>query len=418
MSDTPDDLIAEEDIPFFMLDEWTKCYIALDSLGDTCKHLDAAGLENYYVLAMEKNSYVETTGTTSTTTVTYNPQVFAINSTICYRAISPVAKADIPLEEKTAAATFTLPRIPAKIVNQLDDFFRLVDRKYGTESIVLLTFDPSAVDEDGKYTGEGWDVLVPDQENTATDCEYDPTTAASKKDDDVYIVGSVHSHPGMSAFASGTDHKDQKHFDGLHITYGWQSSVQNGATQYHIELQINGQVWTLRPDQVFEGEPARTPDPSVEEWMENVKKKTYNTGYQTGSYPKHGSTTGTSSHSSGGSLHRSLRLQEVKGLPAGAPDWKDNLIIGRLKSVSEDACPFCNQPLITPDRTNRLCTACHQYLAMPGESVEEVFRVRQDEQLYSWDLDIEENPKKPIVVWERDEDESKFTNAYTPAGKE
>jgi hypothetical protein len=113
-----------------------------------------------------------------------------------------------------------------------------------------------------------------------------------------------------------------------------------------------------------------------------------------------------------------MRLQEIKGLPTGAPDWKENILVGRLKSTTEEDCPFCNQPLISPDRTNRLCSACHMYLAMPGETVEDVFKQRSDEQLYTWDIDLEENPTKPIVLWERDVDEATFTNVYTPAGKD
>ena len=67
------------------------------------------------------------------------------------------------------------------------------------------------------------------------------------------IVGSVHSHPGMPAYASGTDHADQADFDGVHITFGWQNNVNSGATQYHIELQVSGESYTLKPEDVFEG---------------------------------------------------------------------------------------------------------------------------------------------------------------------
>jgi len=34
------------------------------------------------------------------------------------------------------------------------------------------------------------------------------------------LFGTIHSHAGISAFHSGTDDRDEIHFDGLHITVG------------------------------------------------------------------------------------------------------------------------------------------------------------------------------------------------------
>lgn len=113
--------------------------------------------------------------------------------------------------EVKPSAHYSMPLIPTVIVDKLDQFFRLVDDQHGTESIVMLTYD---MDKEGP---EGWGVLVPDQENTATHCNYDPHSIAEMKPDNIMIVGSVHSHPGMSAYASGTDHADQADFDGIHI---------------------------------------------------------------------------------------------------------------------------------------------------------------------------------------------------------
>lgn len=164
-------------------------------------------------------------------------------------------------------AHYNMPLIPHVIVDKLDQFFRLVDAQHGTESIVMLTYDLN------KEGSDGWGILVPDQENTAAHCNYDPHSVAEVKPDNVMIVGSVHSHPHMSAYASGTDHADQADFDGIHITYGWQKSVNNGATQYHIELQMAGQAYTLKPEDVFEDfSIQKEPDPDVVEWSGKVKK--------------------------------------------------------------------------------------------------------------------------------------------------
>jgi hypothetical protein len=164
-------------------------------------------------------------------------------------------------------AHYTMPAIPHVIVEKLDEFFRLIHAKHGSESIVLLTYDTT------KEGPEGWGILVPEQTNTSTHCKYDPDSIVDLKEDHVMIVGSVHSHPEMPAYASGTDHDDQADFDGLHITYGWQKSVANGATQYHLELQMGGTSYTLTAKDVFEDFILqKEPDPEVVAWSDKVKK--------------------------------------------------------------------------------------------------------------------------------------------------
>lgn len=165
-------------------------------------------------------------------------------------------------------AIYQMPPIPRVLVKKMDEFFRLVHAQHGTESILLLTFDET------NWSSDSWGVLVPKQENTSVHCKYDPDSVVDLKPYHLSIVGSVHSHPDMSAYASGTDHEDQADFDGLHITYGWQKSINAGATQYHIEMQMSGKAYTLKPEDVFETEIIITdPDPEVVQWTENVSKK-------------------------------------------------------------------------------------------------------------------------------------------------
>lgn len=416
-----------EDIPYFMLDEHTKCYIG--TLDDTCRHLEANGLQDYFLLAIEKKEVKDG----NTTKVWRNPQIFQVSQTICYRSIAPVSVKDLPYEDKVSSANFTLPRIPLQMLYAVEDFLRGVAQKHGTEAIVLLTFNEDARDDDGNLLNNGWGFLIPDQENTSSHCDYKPDSIVGEKPDNVVIVGSIHSHPDMPAFASGTDHNDQAGFNGLHITFGWQKSVNNGETQYHIELQIEDRTWSLRPDQVFEDREPRQANPDVEGWIEaKVKKKSWqnNHGYSgtagtntRGITDQMHSTTGStgtsSAYKSGSAVRRSLRLEDIKGLPAGAPSHEDNTIVGRLISAEEINCPFCRQPLISQDRIKRRCTACHSYLALPGESIEDVLNARQQENVMVWDLDVSEAPPKPIILWDREDSDNSFVTVYEvePAGK-
>lgn len=265
-----------EDLNFFWTKSGVPCFMAdRDNIEEIVENL---GFNIYYLICnvatdrkVETKSvgYANSPSATTTTYVTdYATNIVKIVNNFVGRSVSIVKDEDIyDFSAVREDAEYSLPSIPYDIVTKLDEFFRLVEAQHGTESIVLLTFDPS------KSDSSGWGVLVPDQVNTSVHCKYDAESIVDQKPEDVMIVGSVHSHPNMAAYASGTDHADQADFDGLHITYGWQKSVNGGATQYHIEMQIGGAIWTLKPEDVFEDFIFnKNPDPQVLEWSQKVKK--------------------------------------------------------------------------------------------------------------------------------------------------
>jgi len=267
------------DLTYFWLPNGAPCFVA--NREDICDQVEGLGFQIYYLIANEEKKK-STSGKQQTTTsagavTTYSYEQKEYSGTIFKVVKNIVGHAICAIEEDFGKdflnlqdeATYALPPIPRAMVDKLDEFFRLVDAQHGTESIVILTFDPT------KEGSEGWGILVPEQTNTATHCKYDPDSVAALKEDHVLIVGSVHSHPGMSAYASGTDHDDQADFDGLHITYGWQSAVSNGLTQYHAELQMGGTVFNINISDVFEPlKINKDPDLEVVEWTGKVKKAT------------------------------------------------------------------------------------------------------------------------------------------------
>ena len=251
---------------------------------DICEVVEYFGFNIYYLLGnIEKttkttppststgagyNGYKPPTAAPAVTVTTANMQLFKVVNNFIGRSVTLSAESFDPqfiaVEEE---ASYSMPGIPYVLIDKLDQFFRLVDAQHGSESIVMLTYD---LEKEGP---EGWGILVPDQTNTAVHCNYDPNSIAEVKPDNVMIVGSVHSHPGMSAYASGTDHKDQADFDGIHITFGWQKSVQNGATQYYAEMQMSGHAYKLDIEDVFEDYIIeKAPDPEVVAWTDKVKK--------------------------------------------------------------------------------------------------------------------------------------------------
>lgn len=281
-----DHISSQEDFQPSTIEDLNPLWITNDGLpmfiadrDNICDLVENFGFNIYYLLAQQQKEIKPASSNTSSKNSNQPPtppvvvkssQIYRIVNNFVGRsvtAVSPELSSNIlPLEEE---AVYTMPAIPHVLVDKLDQFFRLVDAQHGTESIVMLTYDVN------KSGSDGWGILVPDQTNTSVHCNYDPNSIAEIKPDDVLIVGSVHSHPGMSAYASGTDHQDQADFDGIHITFGWQKSVNNGATQYYAEMQMAGKAYKLNIEDVFEDYIVeKIPDPEVVGWTDKVKKVT------------------------------------------------------------------------------------------------------------------------------------------------
>lgn len=392
-----------DDLTHFWLENGAPCFIG--NVKNICDHAEKLGFQVYYVLSEEKLTYED--GNTPKTV--YRPMMFKVVNNIVGRAITPQPNA-VKLETMERTAWFSLPKIPWTLVETIDAFFRHIDDKFGTESIVLLTYDST------KEGPEGWDVLVPVQDNTAHDCHYEADSVADMKPDHVYIVGSAHSHPRMAAYASGTDHKDQAEFDGLHITYGWLASKGN-KTEYHIELQMGGESFVYKPEQIFEEAPKPQLDTShVEAWAEKVSKKSYST--------TNSSSGGTSRQNWGGSggganpLYSKTTEQSRVKPPEGCPDITKNVVIGVIGS-DEPSCPFCEFMFVPADTAGRKCLTCHQYVCYAGESIDDVVRIRNEAGVYSQDIIVDREPKptKPIFIWTREEDGTNtYTEVYNPLG--
>lgn len=382
--------VTINDLDFFYMPNGLPCFLGnrpdlLDIVENTLN------MSMYYVLA-DKSTFKKYTQTKpagwNSTTKTQEPAttteyfeeereacIFKVVKNMIGRVVQPAndcfGETFIGIEPE---AIYHLPPIPKTLTDKLDEFFRLVHAQHGTESIVLLTFDES------NWSSESWGVLVPKQENTSVHCKYDPDSIVELKPYHLSIVGSVHSHPEMSAYASGTDHEDQADFDGLHITYGWQKSKDNGATQYHIEMQMNGTAYILKPEDVFEiDKTIKDPDPEVVAWTENVSKK---------AQPPYSGTGATTVQQS--QLKTPARQQVQSTRPTGSSSQGYYRTL--LKGISDDInlpadailvcevddsaitiyCPLCEFVLSNVDLGNRMCGGCEVHIALPGDSAHDI----------------------------------------------
>jgi hypothetical protein len=404
--DTTTESIKLEDLNFFWTDAGVPCFTAdrenieeiVESFGFNIYYLICNIAEDKEIKTDSWNKSVKTTTTSYQTLLSTG--IVKVVKNFVGRAVFAVEKEEIhsfaPVRE---SAVYTLPSIPRAIVDKLDEFFRLVHAQHGTESIVILTFDPS------KDDSSGWGVLVPEQTNTSVHCKYEADSIVNQKPEDVLIVGSVHSHPEMAAYASGTDHADQADFDGIHITYGWQKSVNGGATQYHIELQMSGCNWILKPEDVFESFTiTKDPDPEVVVWSQNVKKALPPTG---------GSAfLGQPQPALRSSTQLPLPQQRASTLPGtikkgdsvfqNFPDPKDPdpyIVIAEMDFENErdSACLSCGYDLSYADMANGFCVVCDIPIADCDSSYGDILR---DTAFYLKGRDMSDN--RSYYLWTKD----------------
>jgi hypothetical protein len=135
-----------------------------------------------------------------------------------------------------------LPKVPARLVWRIKEFFRRVVELHNSEAEVTLFFN--------KKTAE-FRVHVPEQVVSHGSVRYHQQSFSHLEGmEDFLRVGTIHSHCNFDAFHSGTDEMDEKDFDGLHVTFG-----HNDLDEFSISasLVVNGRRKLVDPLSVAEG---------------------------------------------------------------------------------------------------------------------------------------------------------------------
>lgn len=88
--------------------------------------------------------------------------------------------------------------------------------------------------------------------------------------------------------------------------------------------------------------------------------------------------------------------KRAKYFPNVAPE--DGVIVIQLQSDDVN-CPACHGKLIAPDIQKRRCMACHTYVALPGETVNDVIAERTNQSVYTHNLKPDQD--KPVYMWYR-----------------
>jgi hypothetical protein len=153
-------------------------------------------------------------------------------------ALVPATK--IPhLNHVVSYATLDLPRIPKNDFAEIVSFFREVYEEHKAEAVALLHFN-----EDKKH----YKIQIPFQEVTGGSVDYERTLPWQEQG--YILMCTIHSHAGFGAFHSTTDHTDEKHFDGLHITVG---DLSKDLHTISTSVVVNGKRFITDTHEYVEG---------------------------------------------------------------------------------------------------------------------------------------------------------------------
>jgi len=150
-------------------------------------------------------------------------------------SIAPVQNISI-LESVEKMAKMHIKKIPGGQFARVLAFFREVYALYHGEAIVLLFYDQEK---------KVYKIIPPTQKVTSASCDYDKGITINN----MQMIGTIHSHASMSAFHSGTDDSDEKHFDGLHITIG---NIPDEEVSISASIVANGHRFKVPPEDYIE----------------------------------------------------------------------------------------------------------------------------------------------------------------------
>jgi len=150
-------------------------------------------------------------------------------------SIAPVKNISI-LESVNTMARMHIKKIPGTKFARTIAFFKEVYKQYFAEAIVLLFYDEKL---------KTYKIVAPPQKVTASACDYNKGMSI----EGMQMIGTIHSHAAMSAFHSGTDDKDEQHFDGLHITIG---NLNKENVSITASIVANGHRFVVEPEEYIE----------------------------------------------------------------------------------------------------------------------------------------------------------------------
>jgi len=189
-----------------------------------------------------------------------------------FRSCVPAPRWPSALARQETFLKVAYPKMPRAMIERIVGFFSAVADRHNSEAGVLLAWDEPA---------QRLHVVVPDQVATVSRNWFGDVFPIGLKyewptelPDGWVIVGDVHSHVDHWPNPSYIDDLDETHRAGVHVVVG---RIRSEPPEFHVEAVVDGQRFTLRPDQIMD-DYRRRRDKVPRAWLEKVRIKTY--GYQ------------------------------------------------------------------------------------------------------------------------------------------
>jgi hypothetical protein len=178
----------------------------------------------------------------------------------------PARRAPRALAEHEPQCVLRYPRLSAPALEYIVGFFDRVYRLHHSESVVLLLWNMER---------QHYRLWVPEQQATVSeslsgrsplDVSY---TVPAPLPAGHLLIGDIHCHGNIAAYASLTDKLDERYRDGVHAIVG---HIDREPPDFHLELAIDGHRFPLEFEQIFAGYRRRR-DFVRSDWLEKVKIK-------------------------------------------------------------------------------------------------------------------------------------------------
>ncbi|MHC4942564.1 MAG: hypothetical protein ACYTG7_06030 [Planctomycetota bacterium] len=178
---------------------------------------------------------------------------------------TPATRLPKVLKKHKPSCELRYPRLGADAMEYIVGFFDRVYDLHGSEAVVLLFWD---------LDKKRYKLWVPDQEasvwesysgiRTPMDVNYKLPMPLPKR---CLLLGDIHSHGNLDAYASFTDKYDEVYRDGIHIVVG---HIRSEPPTFHCEVVVDGYRFDLLFDEIVDRyEERRLSVP--EKWLKRVK---------------------------------------------------------------------------------------------------------------------------------------------------
>jgi hypothetical protein len=141
-------------------------------------------------------------------------------------------------EEVKEESAYAYPQISFDVYWRTLCFLREVYKIHQSEANVLLVLNRNIPFADQEYK-----IIIPEQEVSGGSVDYAEGIRKIRLEEGEFFAGSIHSHPGFSAFQSGTDRADEINFEGLHLTFG---QIAKDPIEIDQRVCLAGDVYTIK----------------------------------------------------------------------------------------------------------------------------------------------------------------------------